>query len=73
MSQDKVKAAADAMVTSGLAAHGFQYINIDDGWEKGQDADRHVEARNINALFNVGLGPGRDKADIFRPTRNSRT
>lgn len=31
---DKVKAAADAMVASGLASHGFQFINIDDGWEK---------------------------------------
>jgi len=30
----KVRAAADAMVASGLAAHGFQFINIDDGWEK---------------------------------------
>jgi|WetSurMetagenome_2_1015567.scaffolds.fasta_scaffold00003_227 alpha-galactosidase len=31
--QDKVKAAADAMVSSGLADHGWTYINIDDGWE----------------------------------------
>jgi len=29
----KVRAAADAMVSSGLAAHGYQFINIDDGWE----------------------------------------
>jgi alpha-galactosidase len=29
----KVRAAADAMVSCGLAAHGFSYINIDDGWE----------------------------------------
>ncbi len=34
VSDDKVRAAADAMVSSGLAAKGFQYINIDDGWEK---------------------------------------
>lgn len=31
--QDKVKAAADAMINSGLADHGWSYINIDDGWE----------------------------------------
>jgi alpha-galactosidase len=31
--QDRVKAAADAMVSSGLADHGWTYINIDDGWE----------------------------------------
>lgn len=30
--QDKVKAAADAMVSSGLADHGWNYINIDDCW-----------------------------------------
>ncbi len=37
VSTDKVKAAADAMVASGLASYGFQYLNIDDGWEKGRD------------------------------------
>ncbi len=31
--QEKVKAAGDAMVSSGLADHGWTYINIDDGWE----------------------------------------
>ncbi len=30
---EKVRQAAEYMVKSGLAAHGFQYINIDDGWE----------------------------------------
>jgi alpha-galactosidase len=35
----KVRAAADAMVASGLAAHGYQYINIDDGWEGVRDAN----------------------------------
>ncbi len=34
---EKVKAAADWMVKSGLAAHGYQYINIDDGWEGQRD------------------------------------
>jgi alpha-galactosidase len=29
----KIRAAADAMIASGLAAHGFQYVNIDDCWE----------------------------------------
>jgi alpha-galactosidase len=35
----KVRAAADAMVSSGLAAHGYQFINIDDGWEGVRDAN----------------------------------
>jgi alpha-galactosidase len=30
---EKVKAAADAMVKSGLVNHGWTYINIDDYWE----------------------------------------
>ncbi|HWT46000.1 MAG TPA: NPCBM/NEW2 domain-containing protein, partial [Vicinamibacterales bacterium] len=29
---DHVRAAADAMVSSGLAAQGYTYINIDDAW-----------------------------------------
>lgn len=35
----KVRAAADAMVSSGLASHGYQFINIDDGWEGQRDAN----------------------------------
>ena len=29
----KVRAAAGTLVRSGLAAHGFSYVNIDDGWQ----------------------------------------
>jgi alpha-galactosidase len=32
---DHVRAAADGMVSSGLAAQGYTYINIDDAWEAG--------------------------------------
>jgi len=35
---DKVKAAADAMVRSGLINHGWRYINIDDFWEVHRDS-----------------------------------
>ncbi|MGB8694275.1 MAG: glycoside hydrolase family 27 protein, partial [Steroidobacteraceae bacterium] len=34
----KVRGVAEAMVTSGLAAHGWTYINIDDGWEAAERA-----------------------------------
>ena len=27
-----IRAEADAMISSGLANHGYSYINIDDGW-----------------------------------------
>jgi alpha-galactosidase len=33
VTQDNMQAAADGMVKSGLANHGFQYVNLDDGWE----------------------------------------
>lgn len=29
----KVRASADAMVASGMAAYGYSYVNIDDGWQ----------------------------------------
>ncbi len=40
----KVRAAADWMVRSGLADHGYTYINIDDTWE-----DRRDEQGNITS------------------------
>ena len=33
VSDEKVRAAADAMVISGLINHGWTYVNIDDCWE----------------------------------------
>jgi alpha-galactosidase len=38
----KVHDAADVMVNSGLASHGFTFINIDDGWEKNRAADGKI-------------------------------
>jgi len=38
--------AADAMVSSGLAAKGFMYINIDDGWQNGRHADGTIRTTN---------------------------
>lgn len=32
---DHVRAAADALVSTGLAAQGYTYVNIDDAWEAG--------------------------------------
>jgi alpha-galactosidase len=37
-----VRAAADALVESGLAAAGYVYINIDDCWEGGRDAQGRI-------------------------------
>jgi alpha-galactosidase len=38
----KVRAATDWMVKSGLAAHGYQYINIDDAWEAKRDTTGEI-------------------------------
>jgi len=40
----KVRAAADMLVSSGLAAHGYQYINIDDAWAGERDADGRIQS-----------------------------
>ncbi len=37
-----VRAQADAMVSSGMKAAGYTYINIDDGWEAGRDAQGNI-------------------------------
>ena len=38
-----VRAAADSLVSSGLAAHGWTYVNIDDAWEAGRAADGTIQ------------------------------
>ncbi len=40
---DKVRAAADAFVRLGLADHGYNYVNIDDAWEAGRDANGEIQ------------------------------
>lgn len=50
----RVLAAAKAMVRSGLAAHGYQFVNIDDGWPKGRNTHGQIVANkkfsNMKAL-----------------------
>jgi alpha-galactosidase len=54
--QEKVKAAADAMVRSGLADHGWSYINIDDCWMVKPDSDDPIlggEIRDAQGNMNT--------------------
>lgn len=44
ITDQQMRAAADAMVSSGLAARGYQYVNIDDGWEAGRDAEGNIQS-----------------------------
>jgi len=52
----KVRAAADAMVMTGLINHGWTYINIDDCWEIKPDATEaqlQGEQRDKNGMINT--------------------
>lgn len=56
----KVRAAADAFVSSGLIDHGWTYINIDDGWARsGEDPKRVIKDENMS-------GKTRDDAGNIR-------
>ncbi len=46
VSADKVKRATDALVKSGLADHGWSYINIDDSWQYNRDSKDHPKMRD---------------------------
>jgi alpha-galactosidase len=52
----KVRAAADALVQSGLINHGWTYINIDDGWDikpGSNDPLLQGEPRDANGMINA--------------------
>ncbi|MFC9331024.1 NPCBM/NEW2 domain-containing protein [Kitasatospora sp. NPDC057015] len=46
--ESKIKAAADAIVSKGLKAAGYQYVNIDDCWQAtARDADGNLQADSV--------------------------
>jgi alpha-galactosidase len=48
-----VKAQADALVSNGLSALGYRYVNIDDGWSDGFD-EHGIPKPNLN-VFPSGM------------------
>ncbi len=58
----KVRAAADGLVSSGLAAQGYQYVNIDDAWEGPRDANGEITSNDkfpdMKALTDYVHGKG---------------
>jgi alpha-galactosidase len=52
-SEDLIKKTADAMVSSGMAAVGYQYVNIDDCWMNGRDSSGALQADK--AKFPAGM------------------
>lgn len=62
VSDRRVRDAADAMVSSGLAAYGFQYINIDDCWQGKRDSNGVIQCNDrfpdMKALADYVHGKG---------------
>lgn len=58
----KVRAGVEAMVSSGLAAHGYQYVNIDDCWQGARDSNGKIMPNekfpNMKALTEYGHSKG---------------
>jgi alpha-galactosidase len=44
VSEQLIRETADAMVTNGMKAAGYQYVNIDDLWQGERDADGNITA-----------------------------
>lgn len=48
-----VRESADAIVSSGLAALGYEYVTIDDAWQVSRDADGNIQVDS--KLFPYGM------------------
>jgi len=51
-----MRKAADIMVRSGMADHGYQYVNIDDAWmgrPRTEDPDEQIPARDERGMINA--------------------
>jgi alpha-galactosidase len=44
VSEEMIRSIADAMVKSGMKDAGYQYINVDDCWQVGRDANGNIVA-----------------------------
>lgn len=50
INEKDLKEMADAMVSSGMAKAGYNYIFIDDGWQGGRDNKNNMIADPVNFL-----------------------
>ena len=71
LTADKAKAAAKAMDESGLADHGWSYINLDDWWEMNNSGCPRVEMRknDFGGREDV-IGPARGADGRIIPNRS---
>ncbi len=63
ITEENVRAQARAMVDSGLADHGFTFINIDDGWQGARDS-ANKNALQGNERFGKGHETGTGDGDL---------
>ncbi len=52
VSEETIREVSDAMVGNGMRDAGYQYVNLDDGWQAPRDADGNLTA---NARFPSGI------------------
>ena len=71
LTQEKAMAAAKAMDESGLADHGWAYVNLDDWWEMNNTGCPRVEMRkkDMGGREDV-IGPARDENGRINPNRS---
>jgi len=51
-----MRKAADIMIQSGMADHGYQYVNIDDAWmgrPRTEDPDEKIAPRDERGMINA--------------------
>ena len=71
LTQEKAMSAAKAMDESGLADHGWAYVNLDDWWEMNNSGCFRVEDRrkDFGGRDDV-VGPARDENGKINPNRS---
>ncbi len=71
LTAEKAKAAAKAMDDSGLADHGWAYVNLDDWWQMNNTGCPRVEMRknDFGGREDV-IGPARDASGKIIPNRS---
>ena len=70
LTAEKAKAAAKAMDDSGLADHGWAYVNLDDWWEMNNSGCPRVEMRKKDLGREDVIGPARDANGKILPNRS---
>ncbi|MBR1921879.1 MAG: NPCBM/NEW2 domain-containing protein, partial [Kiritimatiellae bacterium] len=70
LTQEKAMAAARAMDESGLADHGWAYVNLDDWWQMNNTGCPRVEQRQKDLGREDVVGPARDEAGRILPNRS---